>query len=200
MGDSLEVRAHPLALPVLADPRGEQPLHPYRRVYWGWPDPCQAQPLRDGELLECGEHRLQVIYTAGHSPDHLCLFEPQRGWLFTGDLFVGGRERALLTPAPEAEGQDIWTTIAALKRLAALPAQRMFPGSARVREYPSQELADKAAYLEEMGGRVLALRQAGHSVASITRQVCGGPMLIELLTLGHFSRRQLVLSFLNHTG
>jgi hypothetical protein len=116
--------------------------------------------------------------------------------LFTGDLFVGGCERALLTPLPGAQGQDIWTAIAALKRLAALPAQRMFPGSARVREHPGRELADKAAYLEEMGERVLALRRAGRSLPEITRQVCGGPMSIELLTLGHFSRRQLVLSYL----
>ena len=198
VGDGVEVRAHPLALPVLADPRGEQPLHPYRQVFWGWPDPCRAMPLRDGELLECGEYRLQVIFTAGHSPDHLCLYEPQQGWLFTGDLFVGGRERALLTPPLGGRGQDIWTTIAALKRLAALPAQRMFPGSARVRDNPSSELSAKAAYLEETGERVLALHRAGKSVPEITRQVCGKPMLIELLTLGHFSRRQLVLSYLNH--
>ena len=197
-GDGMEVGAHPLALPVLADPRREQPLHPYRRVYWGWPAPCRALPLQDGELLECGEYRLQVIFTAGHSPDHLCLYEPQQAWLFTGDLFVGGRERALLTPPSGRRGQDIWTTIAALKRLAGLPAQRMFPGSARVRDDPPGELATKAAYLEEMGGRILHYHQAGASVSQITRLVCGGPMLIELLTLGHFSRRQLVLSYLNH--
>jgi len=196
-GINLEVRAHPLALPVLADPHRRQPLHPYRRLFWGWPEPCLAQPLCDGELLRCGDYQLQVIFTAGHSPDHLCLYEPQRGWLFTGDLFVGGRERALLTPVPGIGGQDIWTSITALKRLAGLPAQRMFPGSARVRDDPARELAGKAAYLEKMGERVLDMHRAGKSVPEITRLVCGGPMWIELFTLGHFSRRQLVLSYIN---
>jgi hypothetical protein len=32
---SLEILAHPLALPVLEDPRWQQPLHHYRRIYLG---------------------------------------------------------------------------------------------------------------------------------------------------------------------
>ncbi len=45
----LEIMAHPLALPVLADPRAAQPLHPYRQVFWGWPRPSLARPLQEGK-------------------------------------------------------------------------------------------------------------------------------------------------------
>ena len=186
----LEIRAHPLALPVLADPRGQQPLHPYRRVMWGWPEPSQAQPLSDGEVIETDHFRLRVVYTPGHSLDHICLYEPDRGWLFTGDLFVGGRDRALRA------GYDIWGIISSLKRIAALPATTLFPGSARVRHDPATELAAKIAYLEELGERVLTLHQQGRSVREIIRALLGRPMLIEFITLGHFSRRRLVLSYL----
>ncbi|MCJ7839232.1 MAG: MBL fold metallo-hydrolase, partial [Burkholderiales bacterium] len=55
----LEIRAHPLALPVLADPRGRQPLHPYRRVMWGWPEPSQAHPFSDGEVIETDRCRFR---------------------------------------------------------------------------------------------------------------------------------------------
>jgi glyoxylase-like metal-dependent hydrolase (beta-lactamase superfamily II) len=34
----LEILAHPLALPILAEPRSLQPLQPYRRLLWGWPE------------------------------------------------------------------------------------------------------------------------------------------------------------------
>ncbi len=186
----LEIRAHPLAIPVLEDPRREQPLHPYRRLFWGWPEPSQAQPLADGAVLETEAFRFQVIYTPGHSPDHLCLYEPQRGWLFSGDLFVGGRERAL------RDGHDIWQIIASLKRIAALPSTVMFPGSARIRENPNTELASKIAYLEEFGNRVLDLHHRGWGVDAIVRALCGKPMFIELITLGDFARRHLVLSYL----
>ena len=186
----LAIRAHPLALPVLADPRGQQPLHPYRRVMWGWPEPSQGQPASDGEVIETGRHRLQVIYTPGHSLDHICLYEAEQGWLFTGDLFVGGRDRAL------RDGYDIWGIIASLKRIASLPAQRLFPGSARVRDNPAAEIAAKVEHLEALGARVLALHRQGRSVDQIVHTLLGGPMFIELITLRHFSRRWLVRSCL----
>jgi glyoxylase-like metal-dependent hydrolase (beta-lactamase superfamily II) len=186
----LEILAHPLALPVLAEPRRLQPLQPYRSLFWGWPEPSQANPLAEGDWVESECYRLQVIYTPGHSLDHLCLYAPEQGWLFTGDLFVGGQERAL------REDGDIWGIIASLKRVAALPSSRMFPGSARVRENPKAELRAKIAYLEELGGNVLALHKKGWEVAAIVRALCGKPMWIEPFTLGNFARRHLVLSYL----
>ena len=188
--DGLRIQAHPLALPVLADPRGRQPLHLYRRVMWGWPEPSQGLPVSDGEVIETENCHFRVIYTPGHSRDHVCLYDPERGWLFTGDLFVGGRDRALRA------GYDIWGIITSLKRVAALPATMLFPGSARVRHDPQTELATRIAYLEELGERVLALHRQGRSVGEIARALLGGPMLIEFITLGHFSRRRLVLSYL----
>lgn len=188
--DGLVIRAHPLGLPVLADPRGRQPLHTYQRVMWGYPEPSQGQPVSDGDTIETDHYCFQVIYTPGHSPDHVCLYEPDRGWLFTGDLFVGGRERALRAD------YDVWGIISSLKRIAALPATALFPGSARVRADPAAELTAKIARLEGFGEQVLALHRQGRSVNEIVRKLCGGPMLLELITLGHFSRRGLVLSYL----
>jgi glyoxylase-like metal-dependent hydrolase (beta-lactamase superfamily II) len=186
----LELRAHPLALPVLADPRRTQPLHPYRKLFWGWPTPSQATPLADGERIETEHFTFQALYTPGHSADHLCLYEAEQGWLFSGDLFVGGYDRALRA------GQDIWQTIASLERMADLPIQRLFPGSARVREQPAQELREKVAYYQERGLAVLELRRQGESVDEIARRLFGGPMWVELVTLGHFSRRNLVRAYL----
>ena len=188
--DRLEILAHPLALPVLAQPRELQPLHPYRRMLWGWPEPSHGQPVQNGELIRTEHHSFRVIYTPGHSPDHICLFEEQRGWLFSGDLFVGGKDRALRADF------DIWQIIASLRQVSDLPIARLFPGSARVRDDPKEELDSKVSYLERAGHRVLDLHRKGWSVQAIARTLFGGPMLIELLTLGHFSRRQLVHSYL----
>lgn len=188
--DGLEIQAHPLALPVLADPREKQPLHPYRRVMWGWPEPSRGSPSTDGDVIQTDRYRFEVLHTPGHSVDHVCLYEPKHGWLFSGDLFVGGQERALRAD------YDIWQIISSLKRVAALPAQILFPGSARVRVNPAEELTSKISYLERLGEAVLTLHRQGWSVSAIVRALCGGRMLLELITLGHFSRKQLVLSYL----
>ena len=190
----LSIQAHPLALAVLADPAVEQPLHPYRRLFWGWPQPSNARPLQDGQQIEFGALRFRVIYTPGHSLDHLCLFEENHGWLFSGDLFVGGRDRAL------RQGSDIWAIMASLERVLDLPVTVLFPGSARVRENPCDEIRAKIDYYQQLGDRIAGYYQKGWEPQEIVRAVCGGPMWVEIITLGHFARKWLVLSYLNQTN
>jgi glyoxylase-like metal-dependent hydrolase (beta-lactamase superfamily II) len=190
LNPAVETIAHPLALRVLRDPRREQPLHPYRHVMWGMPRPSDARAAADGEVIETAHHRFRVVFTPGHSDDHLCLFEPDAGWAFTGDLFVGGSDRALRV------GGDAWAIAASLRRIAALRPTLLLPGAAKVRDEAVPALLEKAAYLEELGGRVVEMHRRGVPEAEIVRATCGGPMLIELVTLGHFSRRGLVRSFL----
>jgi glyoxylase-like metal-dependent hydrolase (beta-lactamase superfamily II) len=186
-----KIFAHPLALPILENPGEEQPLHPYRRIMWGWPQPSFGQSVEDGAVIETKKYSFQVIHTPGHSPDHICVYEPTRGWLFTGDLFVGGRDRAL------RREYRIWEIIASLKRVAELPLTKLFPGCARVRDNPKQSLTDKIEYLEETGEKVMELHQKGMSPNRIARTLFGGPMFIEIFTLGHFTRRTLVESYLS---
>ncbi len=189
----LQICAHPQTLPVLADPQNRQPLQFYRRVFWGLPRPSKARGLEEGEEIEVDGYRFQAIYTPGHSPDHICLYEPQREWLFSGDLFAGGQDRALRVD------NDIWGIIASLKRVAARPIKILFPGCARVRIDPLPELGSKIEYLEEMGEKVLRFHQQGLSSDAIARSLFGGPMWIEALTHGHFTRRGLVESYLRPT-
>lgn len=182
--------AHPKALAVLADPRNEQPLQFYRRLLWGWPEASHGEALHDGQIVRTAHFQFQVIYTPGHSPDHLCLYEPERQWLFSGDLFVGGEDRAL------GAEYDIWGILRSLKHVAGLSLDTLFPGCARVRRNPQQALAAKIRHLERLGERILDLHAAGYSVPGIAREVCGEPMWIERLTRGHFSRENLVRSYL----
>jgi len=186
----IEIFVHPLGLPIVKDPRGEQPLHPYRKVMWGWPRSSVARPVNDLEIIETENHRFTVYHTPGHSQDHLCLYEPDTGWLFTGDLYVGGKDRAL------GASYDIWKIIESLKRIKELEISTLFPGSARIPGDPYQALETKIEHLEQLGEKILDLDARGFSVARITRTLCGTPMLIEFLTLGHFSRRNLVQSYL----
>lgn len=41
--------------------------------------------LKGGERLTAGSTDLEVIWTPGHSPGHICLYDRSRGILFTGD-------------------------------------------------------------------------------------------------------------------
>ena len=110
-----------------------------------------------------------------------------------GDLFVGGRERALRADF------DIWGIIESLKRIARLDATVLFPGSARVRENPGPEIDRKIDYLEDLGGQILEQHRQGESVRQIVKALLGPPLLLEAITLGHYSRAALVRSYLRRS-
>ena len=86
----------------------------YRRVAWGRPR-RRGEPLPD--VVDAGGIRLEVVHTPGHSPDHVCFFERERGWLFTGDLFLAERLRYL------RDGRGLRALLASLRRVSA-PAGR----------------------------------------------------------------------------
>ena len=50
------------------------------------PTPYDGYVCReDGDTLSCGGHTLRCMLTPGHTPGHMCLYEPEAHWLFSGD-------------------------------------------------------------------------------------------------------------------
>jgi glyoxylase-like metal-dependent hydrolase (beta-lactamase superfamily II) len=46
--------------------------------------------LFGGEIIRTGIYNLEVIWTPGHSPGHVCLYEPENRFLFSGDHILPG--------------------------------------------------------------------------------------------------------------
>ena len=183
-----DIWAHPDALPILANPR-LQKLQLYRRLLWGMPKPSHGAPI--GDWVETKHYRFQVIPTPGHSPDHVCLFEPEQGWLFAGDAYIGGRDRSL------RQGYDINSIVASLRKLTELPIDYIFAGSGSVRINGVDAIREKIDYLEELGEKIRSLHAQGLTARRIRRRVFGRELPIAYLTLGHFSSLHLVHSYLD---
>jgi len=181
------ILAHPLALPILANPR-LQYLQLYRRLFWGWPRPSRGKPV--DEWVKTARYRFQVIHTPGHSADHICLYEPQRGWLFSGDAYIGGQDRAARAD------YDVYAIIASLKKLSALRLTWLFPGSGTIRANPVADIQRKIARLEEMRAAVRRLHDMGLSVRAITKRLLGRETRITYLTLWHFNGGHLIRAYL----
>lgn len=77
--------------------------------------------LADGETIDLGGRVIEALHTPGHSPGHLCFWEPGRGWLFTGDLVY---KDVLFAYYPST---DPAAYLASLQKVAALGAKRVFP-------------------------------------------------------------------------
>ncbi|MSS11486.1 MBL fold metallo-hydrolase [Clostridium sp. WB02_MRS01] len=77
--------------------------------------------LKDGDIIDLGGRKITVLHTPGHSPGHLCFWELQRGYLFTGDLVY---KDTLFAYYPSTDPQAY---LASLEKIAALPVKKVFP-------------------------------------------------------------------------
>lgn len=113
--------------------------------------PYQGKPTRlieDGAALDLGGRELTVLHTPGHSPGHVCLYEPATGYLFTGDLVYRGRLDAFYPSTDPVAFAD------SVRRLHELPhVSRVLPGH--------NELGLDRGDLERVHSAFEQLRQAG---------------------------------------
>ncbi len=83
-----------------------------------------AAPLDDGDSLALGRHRLEVLFTPGHTRGHVCFLF--KGRLMTGDLLFCGKVGGTGPFFPGSSAEAEWDS---LHRLLVLPAATLvFPG------------------------------------------------------------------------
>lgn len=100
--------------------------------------------LRDGERIALGEFALDVVFTPGHAPGHLCFVEPKSGTAIVGDM-VAGVGTILVEPG---EG-DMSLYLDSLRKLRSVGARKMLPAHGGV-------IADPAAWIDHYVAHRLA--------------------------------------------
>lgn len=81
-----------------------------------------VRAIKDQEVFDLGRRRVRVIHTPGHSPGHICLYEEDRGYLFTGDLVYKG---TLYCNYPSTDPQKFYESI---KKISGLKTHKILPG------------------------------------------------------------------------
>jgi glyoxylase-like metal-dependent hydrolase (beta-lactamase superfamily II) len=178
------------SLPLLA--RTQWNLQLYRRVLWGTPPPFNAKPL--GERLETENYRFQIIPTPGHSDDHVVLYEPERRWLFTGDLYLSPILRVLRSD------ENLPALIDSLRRVIGLEPKIVFCQHRGRVENATEILQQKLQYLLEICGRIDELHQQGLTEPGIAAKLPGSDFHWRLGTFNHFSKLYFVQSWLRDRG
>lgn len=92
---------------------------------WEIPEFSVSKHLSEGEAVEVGGVTFQVFHVPGHSPDSLCYYQPDSGYLIGGDvLFQNSIGR---TDFPNGSHQDLISGIKG--KLWALPDDTtVYPG------------------------------------------------------------------------
>jgi glyoxylase-like metal-dependent hydrolase (beta-lactamase superfamily II) len=179
-------RAPGKSLPRLAQSRWD--LEIYRRILWGTPPPFVAHPL--GKWLETDNFRFQTIPTPGHSDDHVVLFEPERRWLFTGDLYLSPTLRVLRSD------ENLPQLIESLRRAIELQPEVIFCQHRGRVEDATSMLERKLHCLQEIGEQISTLHHRGLTEIQIAAQLPGNDFYWRLGTASHFSKLHFVRSWL----
>lgn len=79
--------------------------------------------LKDMETIELGERTVQIIHTPGHSPGHICIYEKERGYLFSGDLIYKG---ILYAFYPSTDPKSFFSSVLKISQLKDI--KDIFPG------------------------------------------------------------------------
>lgn len=182
-----EVFAHEKAIQIISNPEKLR-LKRYQKLVWGTPKPSAAKKL--GASVETENFDFEVTYTPGHSDDHVCLFEKMERWMFTGDTFIGGRDRVLRSDS------NIYKIIDSLKRINSYHIKLLFSGSGTVLSNPRDAISEKIEYLENLGKKILKQWEECRSINQIKTENFGRERLMYYVTQGHYSAKNLVVSYI----
>lgn len=78
--------------------------------------------IEDGDVLDLGDRRLEVVHTPGHSPGGIALFERATGILFSGDIVYDG---PLIEDLVHSDAGDY---LRSMRRLLDLPVRVVHGG------------------------------------------------------------------------
>lgn len=114
-----------------------------------------------GDTISTSNYVFQVIPIPGHAADMIALYEPERQWLFSADLFINTYIGYFL------ESERIAQQIQSIKTILQLDFKAMFCSHNPQLNDPKRSLSRKLDFLELTFDRVQRLHEKGYSVKEI---------------------------------
>ncbi|HEX7064226.1 MAG TPA: MBL fold metallo-hydrolase [Bacillales bacterium] len=158
----------------------------YRELFSGKRLGFSAKPFPT--VIKTPQFRFYPIETPGHTSDHICLYEPDQGWLFSGDLYI--------TPYPKVflKEESISDYIETLRKLDRLAYHTVFCGHEGVIRNGKNRMNQKLEYLVKVRDEVFRMHRAGFDDRTITKKLFPEKVKLEYWSFGSFSRLNLVRS------
>jgi glyoxylase-like metal-dependent hydrolase (beta-lactamase superfamily II) len=184
----IPIYVHSLALPYLENPRLNY-LHLYQRIVWDWPKKSKGTAV--GSNIAARNYNFEVINSPGHTDDHICLYEPDKKWLFTGDLFCGTTFIYL------RKDENYLQILETIKKLSGLEIETIFCNLKGAVKNGRDALLKKIKKMEQLRDDVLKLQEKGLPPKSIKEKVLGKEDAWNLITGGHYSKQNTIDSILS---
>lgn len=185
---NVPVYAHPDSVKIL---KNGYKISPIGMLLSGSVDRVKTIPLYEDRIIDTGVCTLQPIFTPGHSHDHYSYYVKEKGWMFSGDLYVADKIKYF------ADFESVKEQIKSLRRLLSFDFDVLLcshnPKISNGRNHLSVKLHD----LEEFYGKVVELNAKGYDLQQILKETGRKEnKMYSILTLGSFSAMNMVKSVL----
>jgi glyoxylase-like metal-dependent hydrolase (beta-lactamase superfamily II) len=127
--------------------------------------------VHGGEVLKAGDFEFEIIHTPGHSPGHICLYEPNRKLLFTGDHIL-----PTITPNvsihAQTHGSPLGEYIHSLQKLIDLDVEHVLPAHEfDIRDLKKRIIEIEAHHDERLAEMLGAVDRGGSTAYEIADRV-----------------------------
>ena len=148
------------------DPDTAVEKHPGRRyLFSGHPE---FTYLREGDTLPIGKYVFRCVETPGHTPGHMCLYDPEARILFSGDHILG-----TITPNITGwccGGDPLGEFLESLNKIAAYDVRMILPGHRNLIPDPLRRIGELKEHhrvrMQEVTDILAGGEQTAYQVAS----------------------------------
>ncbi|WP_457557993.1 MBL fold metallo-hydrolase [Candidatus Harpocratesius sp.] len=188
---NLPIYAHEADIPKITNAK-DQKYWLYERLSWGIPKGSRVLPL--SSKFQTDNYTFEIIHTPGHTPGHICLYEPENKILFSGDLFFGTRITYLRNFETFGEQLD------ALKKILNYDFTTLFCSFRGIIDDPKPKIRKKIAFMENLRQKVLELAEQGLSENQIQKKVLGRENYMYYMSSGDFSKKHDISRILHENS
>lgn len=162
------------------------PISLVQNLTWGNRD-SYADILPVNTEVKTRNHHFQVIPIPGHAPDMIALYEPNRRWLFSADLYINSYIGYFLRT------ESISQQIASIRKILELDFRVMFCSHNPKTANAKAQLSKKLDFLESSFEAVRILYEKGYSASQVFKQLkLRENWYIRGLSGGHLSKMNMV--------
>lgn len=163
-------------------------IPPVQRVFWGAAGRAQASQLP--EKLSIGGEATEAIFTPGHAKDMHCYLMPERGWLFSADLYIANHLKMLRID------EHVPLLLDSIRTVLERDFNTILCPHRGVVENGKQKLQEKYDYLLNLAAEAQQLQAQGLELDAITLRALGKEGLVSVLSRYNFCKRNLIASCL----
>ena len=183
---NIDAYAHPTAVKIMG--KGYR-MSPLAKLMNGSVEKAVLKPISTEDRIQTAHYTLEPIYTPGHCDDHYCYYEKNKGWLFSGDLYVADKIKYF------ANYESLLTQIDSIKKLVALDFDTLFCSHNPKTHGGKQRLQNKLQFFEDFAGTVTRYYEQGHNARQIFALMgMKENYLNKYITLGGFCAENMVHS------